>query len=69
MADRSFVKNGTWHVKFTPNNERSFDKKIDARLSVSVYRRDMLTIVNPTIVVNLSGITTGVATASNPILP
>ncbi|MDF2551137.1 MAG: hypothetical protein K0R36_1139 [Chryseobacterium sp.] len=66
---RSYIQNGTWHIKFTPNNNRVFDQSPEIRLNVSVYRRDMLTTINNTINYNMNGVTTGVASAPAPVLP
>lgn len=43
---RSFEENGTWRIRMTPNNNRVFDQNPEMRLSVSIYRRDMMTTVN-----------------------
>lgn len=66
---RSFIENGTWRIKFTPNNGRVFDQRPEIRLSVSVYRRDMLTTVNNVINVNMNAATSGTAAAPAPVLP
>ena len=66
---RSYVQNGTWHIKFTPNSSRVFDKNPEMRLNISVYRRDMLTTVNNTITYSMNGVTTGIGSAPAPALP
>lgn len=66
---RSYIQNGLWHIKFTPNNGRVFNLKLDIRLSVSVYRRDMLTTVNTPITYNMNGNTSGTGSAPAPVLP
>lgn len=66
---RSFIQNGVWHIKFTPNNGRVFNLKLDIRLSVSVYRRDMLTTVNMPITYNMNGNTSGNGSSPVPVLP
>lgn len=66
---RAFEQNGTWHIKFTPNNRRVFNQNPEIRLSVSIYRKDMLTTVNNVITVNMSNNTAGMATATAPNLP
>lgn len=70
---RAFVQNGTWRLKFLPNNGRVFTvpsditpKNIEIRLNVIVHRKDMLTIVNPTISFNMNGNTAGTGTATAP---
>lgn len=66
---RAFVENGTWRIKFTPNNGRTFNQNPEMRLSVSVYRRDMLTTVNAPIIYNMNAVTNGTASAPAPNLP
>lgn len=66
---RSFVENGTWRIKFTPNNSRVFDRTAEIRLSISAYRRDMLTTVNSQITYNMNGDTSGNASVPAPALP
>lgn len=66
---RSFVENGTWRIKFTPNNNRIFDRTAEIRLSISAYRRDMLTTVNSQITYNMNGDTSGNASVPAPVLP
>jgi len=66
---RSFIKNGTWHIKFVPNNNRVFDQNPEIRLSVSMYRRDMLTTVNNVITVNMNSVSTGIGSAPAPVMP
>lgn len=66
---RSFIQNGTWHVRFMPNNDRVFDKNPEIRLNVSIYRRDMLTTINNTIVYDMNGVTTGIGSAPAPVIP
>ncbi|KQM38774.1 hypothetical protein [Chryseobacterium sp. Leaf201] len=66
---RSYIQNGLWHIKFTPNNGRVFNLKLDIRLSVSVYRRDMLTTINTPITYNMNGDTSGTGSAPVPVLP
>ena len=70
---RAFVQNGTWRLKFLPNHNRVFTvpaeqtpKNIEVRLNVIVYRKDMLTIVNPTIIYNMNANTSGTGTATAP---
>lgn len=70
---RAFVQNGTWRIKFLPNHNRVFtvpddqtQKNIEIRLNVIVYKKDMLTTVNPTIIHNMNATTTGTGTASAP---
>ena len=70
---RAFVQNGTWRLTFLPNHGRLFTvpatqnpKNIEVRLNVIVYRRDMLTIVNPTISVDMNANTAGTGTATPP---
>lgn len=60
---RSFVKNGTWHLKFMPNNGREFSQNINVYLDVSIYLRKMLTKTDSQpIVVDFNNGTTGSAT-------
>ncbi|MBM7420368.1 MULTISPECIES: hypothetical protein [Chryseobacterium] len=66
---RSFELNGTWHIRFVPNNNRVFHQNPEVRLSVSVYRKDMLTTVNPTITFNMNAATSGNGSAPTPALP
>ncbi|WP_294276818.1 hypothetical protein [uncultured Chryseobacterium sp.] len=66
---RAFVQNGTWRIEFMPNNGRVFDQNPEIRLSVSVYRRDMLTTVNNTITVDMGANTAGTGSAPAPVLP
>lgn len=66
---RSFQQNGTWHIKFTPNNNRVFFENPEIRLSVSIYRKDMLTTVNNLITVDMNANTSGNGTAPVPSLP
>jgi len=66
---RSFIQNGTWHVRFMPNNDRVFDKNPEIRLNVSIYRRDMLTTINNSIVYDMNGVTTGIGSAPAPVIP
>lgn len=66
---RSFVENGTWRIKFTPNNGRVFDRTAEMRLSISAYRRDMLTTVNAPITYDMNGNTSGTGSAPVPVLP
>lgn len=66
---RSFQNNGTWHIRFVPNNNRVFDQTPEMRLSVSIYRRDMLTTVNNTISVDMNAVTNGSSSAPSPVLP
>lgn len=66
---RAFVQNGTWRIKFTPNNNRVFDRTPEIRLSISAYRRDMLTTVNTQISYNMNAVTTGIASIPAPVLP
>ncbi|WDF48507.1 hypothetical protein PQ459_08510 [Chryseobacterium sp. KACC 21268] len=70
---RAFVQNGTWRLKFLPNSNRVFTvpsdinpKNIEIRLNVIVHRKDMLTIVNPTINVDMNSNIAGTATATAP---
>lgn len=70
---RAFVENGTWRLRFLPNHGRSFTvpdqqdpKNVDIRLNVIIYRRDMLTTVNPTINFNMNANTSGTGTAPIP---
>lgn len=63
---RAFVQNGTWHLKFLPNNNRVFESQVDIYLNVSIYRKNLLTNAeNAPIVVNLQNGTTGTAPAPN----
>ncbi|MFY1046127.1 hypothetical protein [Chryseobacterium sp. GP-SGM7] len=66
---RSFELNGTWHVKFTPNNNRVFNQNPEIRLSVSVYRKDMLTTVNNMINFDMQAAQTGIGSVPAPSLP
>lgn len=66
---RSFVENGTWRIKFTPNNSRVFDRVPEIRLSISAYRRDMLTTINNQISYDMNAVTNGVASIPAPVLP
>lgn len=67
---RAFESNGTWRIKFVPNNNRVFFQNPEIRLSVSVYRKDMLTTVNPTITYDMGPTgTTGIGNAPAPVLP
>lgn len=66
---RSYVQNGLWHIKFTPNNNRVFNLKLEIRLSISAYRRDLLTTVNAPIIFNMNANITGIASAPAPVLP
>lgn len=66
---RSFEQNGTWHIKFQPNNNRVFHQNPEVRLSVSVYRKDMLTTVNPGINFDMQASTSGNGTVPAPNLP
>jgi len=66
---RSFIQNGTWHIKFVPNNGRIFNQNPELRLSVSVYKRNMLTTVNNVINVNMNAVTSGVGSAPPPVMP
>lgn len=66
---RAFVQNNTWRIEFMPNNGRVFDQNPEIRLSVSVYRRDMLTTVNNTITVDMGANTAGTGSAQAPLLP
>ncbi|KAA0127490.1 hypothetical protein FY557_12780 [Chryseobacterium sp. SN22] len=59
----------TWRIKFTPNNGRIFDRTAEIRLSVSAYRRDMLTTINNQIDYNMNAVTNGVASIPAPALP
>ncbi len=68
-STRAFVENGTWRIKFTPNNARVFDRVPEIRLSISAYRRDMLTTINNQINYNMNAVTTGVASIPAPVLP
>jgi len=70
---RAFVENGTWRIKFLPNNDRVFTvptnitpKNMEIRLNIIVYRRDMLTTVNPTINYNMNANTAGTGTSTPP---
>lgn len=70
---RAFEQNGTWRLTFLPNHSRVFTvpatqnpKNIEIRLNVIVYRKDMLTTVNPTINVNMNANTSGNGTAPQP---
>jgi len=72
-AARAFVQNGTWRLTFLPNHGRLFTvpaeqnpKNIEVRLNVIVYRKDMLTIVNPTINLDMNANTAGTGTAAAP---
>ncbi|WP_294287142.1 hypothetical protein [uncultured Chryseobacterium sp.] len=71
---RSFIPTGTatnktWRIKFTPNSGRVFDRTAEIRLSISAYRRDMLTTINTQIDYNMNAVTTGVASIPAPALP
>jgi hypothetical protein len=67
---RAFESNGTWRIKFVPNNNRVFFQNPEIRLSVSAYRKDMLTTVNPTIIYDMGPTgTTGIGNAPTPVLP
>lgn len=66
---RSFERNGTWRIQFVPNNNRVFHQNPEIRLSVSVYRKDMLTTVNQTITVDMNATPTGNGSAPTPALP
>lgn len=66
---RSFVQNGTWHIKFVPNSNRVFDQNPEIRLNVSVYRRDMLTTVNNIITYDMKGVANGAGSAPAPVIP
>jgi len=66
---RSFEQNGTWHIKFQPNNNRVFHQNPEIRLSVSVYRKDMLTTVNTGITFNMQADPTGNGSVPAPVLP
>ncbi|MDF2931580.1 MAG: hypothetical protein K0R36_911 [Chryseobacterium sp.] len=66
---RSFEQNGTWRIKFVPNNNRVFDQNPEIRLSVSVYRKDMLTTVNPGITFDMQAVTSGNGSVPTPNLP
>lgn len=68
-STRSFVENGTWRIKFTPNNSRVFDVAPEIRLSISAYRRDMLTTINNQISYDMNAVTNGVASIPAPVLP
>ncbi len=59
----------TWRIKFTPNNGRIFDRVPEVRLSISAYRKDMLTTINSEITFNMNAVTTGVASIPAPSLP
>lgn len=70
---RAFVQNGTWRLTFLPNHNRVFtvpaektQKNIEIRLNIIVYKRDMLTMVNPTIIHNMNANTSGEGTATPP---
>lgn len=70
---RAFVQNGTWRLTFLPNHGRLFTvpeaqtpKNIEVRLNVIVYRKDMLTIVNPTISLDMNANAAGTGTAAVP---
>lgn len=70
---RAFVQNGTWRLTFLPNHNRVFTvpaeqtpKNIEIRLNIIVYKRDMLTMVNPTIIHNMNANTSGEGTATPP---
>lgn len=65
---RSFEENGTWRIRMTPNN-RVFDQRPEMRLSVSIYRRDMMTTVNNVINVNMNATTSGIGIAPAPVMP
>lgn len=66
---RSFVENGTWRIKFIPNNSRVFDKSPEIRLSISAYRKDMLTTINSPINYDMNAVTSGIASVPAPVLP
>lgn len=66
---RSFEENGTWRIRMTPNNNRVFDQHPEMRLSVSIYRRDMMTTVNNEITLNMNAVTSGVGIAPAPVMP
>ncbi len=68
-STRSFVQNGTWRIQFTPNNGRIFDRVPEIRLSISAYRRDMLTTINNQISYDMNAVTTGTASIPAPVLP
>lgn len=70
---RAFVQNGTWRLKFLPNNNRLFTvppsqnpKNIEIRLNIIVYRKDMLTTVNSTINYNMNADISGTGIAPAP---
>lgn len=65
---RSFEQNGTWRIRFVPNNNRVFHQNPEIRLSVSVYRKDMLTTVNQPITFDMNGIS-GTGSVPAPALP
>lgn len=67
-AARSFEQGGTWRIQMTPNN-RVFDQTPEMRLSVSIYRRDMMTTVNNVINVNMNASTSGIGIAPAPVMP
>lgn len=66
---RSFESNGTWHIRFVPNSGRVFNQNPEMRLSVSIYRKDMLTTLNDPITVDMNGDVSGVRSAPAPVLP
>lgn len=72
---RAFVENGTWRLVFLPNNDRKFTINsgnipnpitTEIRLNVTVYRKNLLSIINNPIIVDMKGDISGKATATKP---
>lgn len=70
---RAFVENGTWRLAFQPNNDRKFLVSIndapittEIRINVTVYRKNLLSIINEPIIVDMKGDASGNATAAKP---
>jgi len=70
---RAFIQGGTWRLKFLPNHSRTFTvpdsqnpKNVDIKLNIIVYRRDMLTTVNPVINYNMNANVAGTGTSPQP---
>lgn len=70
---RAFVENGTWRIKFLPNNGRLFTvpeditpKNMEITINIVVYRRDMLTTINSQINYDMKANTSGTGTAPVP---
>lgn len=70
---RAFVENGTWRLVFLPNNDRKFvindttgKTTTEIRVNVTVYRKNLLSIINNPIIVDMKGDVSGKATATKP---